>query len=56
MGFDLIVPVVGASDLTPSSYGKRKSMQAGTPAVPGKTSLGVVRKVSGLGAAKTKVY
>jgi len=38
MGFDLIVPVVGASDLDPS-WGQRKTMQAGTPAVPGKDNL-----------------
>jgi len=55
MGFDLVVLAVSARDLDPS-WGKRKNMQARTPAVPGKASLGVVRKVSGLGAAKTEVY
>jgi len=45
MGFDLVVPVVGARDLDPS-WGKRKSMQARTPAVPGEAIFGVLFKAS----------
>jgi hypothetical protein len=45
MGFDLVVLAVGARDLDPS-WGKRKNMQAGTPAVPGKAVFGVLFEAS----------